>query len=151
MSEDYGDDDIDIEDDYEDENEDYNEDINEEENINNGDDLDLIEDTDTNMFDISQFYNKNEYETISKLENELASTKKKSKNKITKYEYTKVIGIRAQELANGSPPFIDVTGMHEVIDIAEEEFKQDKIPYILRRPMPNGEYEYFRLNELRKK
>jgi DNA-directed RNA polymerase I, II, and III subunit RPABC2 len=144
MSDDY------VEEDMDDYNGDELEYEDDEEDVNDIEDLNLIDDNNTNIFDISQFYNKNDYETITKLEAELSSTEKQSSTKITKYEYAKVIGVRAQELANGSPAFVETDGMQDVIEIAEKEYKHNKIPYINRRPMPDGNYEYFRLDELRK-
>ena len=68
---------------------------------------------------------------------------------VTKYEYTKVIGLRAKQLNNGADPFIDIEP--EIIDgytIALKEFEQKKIPFIISRPMPNGSKEYWKLADL---
>lgn len=145
MSDDYVEDEID--DEYEEELE-YDED--EDDESNDIEDLDLIEDNDTSILDASQFYNKNDYETITKLETELVSMKSTTEKKINKYEYTSIIGYRAQELANGAQSFIDTTGMDDVIDIAEEEFNQGKIALIIKRPLPDGTYEYHRVCDLRR-
>lgn len=142
MSEEYVDDDVD---DIEDEESlDFEEDEGDEE-----DQLDLIED-DTSMLDASQFNNKNKYDDISTIEASIASKTKRSKNRMTKYEKTKVLGHRQQELANGMPSFIDTTGMYDINLIAEKELEEDKIPYILRRVLPDGTSEYFRLQDFKK-
>ena len=68
---------------------------------------------------------------------------------VTRYEETRIIGERAQQLESGSKPFIEVKP--NVIDsylIALEEYKQKKIPFIIRRPLPNGGSEYWRLADL---
>jgi len=52
-------------------------------------------------------------------------------------------------LNRGAPPFINVN--HMVLDkhlIAEEELKQKKIPFILKRPIPNGSFEYWHVKDL---
>lgn len=68
---------------------------------------------------------------------------------LTKYEKAKIIGIRAQQINNGSEPFIPVdSNMIDGLTIAHEELVQRKIPFIIRRPMPNGTSEYWNINDL---
>lgn len=73
----------------------------------------------------------------------------KSKLFITKYEKTKIIGMRAQQLAAGCPALVDVSkSLSNVIDIALLEYKQHKLPFILERKMPNNSSEYYKLSDL---
>ena len=68
---------------------------------------------------------------------------------ITKYEYARVIGIRAKQLNNGADPFVEVEP--NIIDgytIALKEMEQKKIPFIISRPLPNGGKEYWKLQDL---
>lgn len=68
---------------------------------------------------------------------------------ITKYERARVLGERAKQLNSGAKSFIEVEP--SIIDgylIALKEFEQKKIPFILRRPLPNGGCEYWRLSDL---
>ena len=68
---------------------------------------------------------------------------------ITKYERAKILGERAKQINAGATPFIEVN--QEIIDgysIALAEFEQKKVPMIIRRPLPNGESEYWRLEDL---
>ena len=68
---------------------------------------------------------------------------------LTKYEKTKILGLRAKQLNAGASPFIEVP--EKVIDgytIAELELKGHKIPFIIRRPLPCGASEYWYLNDL---
>ena len=59
-----------------------------------------------------------------------------------------VIGLRAQQLSLGCTPLIKVDAhIDNVIDIAEEEFKQKKIPFLIRRKIGNN-YEYWKLEDL---
>ena len=68
---------------------------------------------------------------------------------LTKYEKARLIGVRATQLANGARPMVDL-GPKVISDlvIAEEELKQKKLPFIVRRPMPNGGSEYWKLKDL---
>tara|TARA_Y100000310_G_C20218354_1_gene594601 strand:- start:116 stop:406 length:291 start_codon:yes stop_codon:yes gene_type:complete len=73
----------------------------------------------------------------------------KTSNHLTKYEKTKIIGVRAQQIATGSPVFTDVPkGMISVIDIAKKELKERKIPFIIRRKTSPDNYEYWKLDEM---
>ena len=68
---------------------------------------------------------------------------------ITKYEKARILGERAKQLNSGATPFIQVEPT--VIDgylIALKEYEQKKIPFILRRPLPNGGCEYLRMRDL---
>jgi len=68
---------------------------------------------------------------------------------MTKYEKAKIIGIRAQQINSGSEPFIPVdVNMIDGLSIANEELLQKKIPFIIRRPMPNGSSEYWNIADL---
>ena len=68
---------------------------------------------------------------------------------LTKFEKARVIGLRAKQINNGADPFIDVpNNMIEGLTIAEKELEEKKIPFIIRRPMPNGSSEYWKLNDL---
>ena len=68
---------------------------------------------------------------------------------LTKYERARVLGIRAKQLNNGGDPFVQVpSSMISGYKIAIEELKAKKIPFIIRRPIPNGGTEYWRLEDL---
>jgi DNA-directed RNA polymerases I, II, and III subunit RPABC2 len=68
---------------------------------------------------------------------------------VTRYERARVIGERAKQINSGSMPFIPIDAT--LIDgylIALQEFEQKKIPFIIRRPLPSGNSEYWRLTDL---
>tara|TARA_Y100000590_G_C15429830_1_gene904705 strand:- start:47 stop:388 length:342 start_codon:yes stop_codon:yes gene_type:complete len=68
---------------------------------------------------------------------------------LTKFEKTKVVSERAQQLSNGSKSLLkNPSDYDSVYEIALEELKQKKIPFIIRRPVSNG-YEYWKLEDLR--
>jgi DNA-directed RNA polymerase I, II, and III subunit RPABC2 len=68
---------------------------------------------------------------------------------LTLYEKTKIIGLRANQLSQGARPFISVPKhMTDVRDIARLELEQKRLPYIVKRPLPNGTFEYWRLADL---
>ncbi len=68
---------------------------------------------------------------------------------LTNYERTKIIGLRANQISRGSVPFIVVPKhITDVRDIARLELEQKRLPYIIKRPLPNGTFEYWRLADL---
>ena len=69
---------------------------------------------------------------------------------ITKFEKAKIIGARAEQLADGLKANIRVPEyLTDVREIAEKEFYEKKIPYIIRRKLPDGTFEYFRLTDFK--
>ena len=68
---------------------------------------------------------------------------------LTPFEKTKIIGFRANQLAQGSRPFVMVPShMTDVLEIARLELEQKRLPFIVKRPMPDGSFEYVRLSDL---
>lgn len=68
---------------------------------------------------------------------------------LTKYERAKVLGQRAKQIETGAKPLVKVP--ENVIDaylIAELELREKRIPFIIRRPMPSGAFEYWNLKDL---
>jgi DNA-directed RNA polymerase I, II, and III subunit RPABC2 len=68
---------------------------------------------------------------------------------LTVYEKTKVLGTRANQIATGARPFVVVPEhMTDPLEIAKLELEQRRLPYIIKRPMPDGTFEYWRLSDL---
>jgi DNA-directed RNA polymerase subunit K/omega len=68
---------------------------------------------------------------------------------LTKYEMTRVIGQRAKQLDSGAKAFVKVP--LNVLDgylIALLELEQKKLPFIIKRPFPNGGVEYWNVSDL---
>ncbi len=68
---------------------------------------------------------------------------------LTQYERTKIVGMRANQLSQGARPYIQVPEyVTDVGEIARLELQQRRLPFIIRRPMPDGTHEYWRLSDL---
>lgn len=68
---------------------------------------------------------------------------------LTNFEKTKIIGLRANQISKGSVPFISVPKhITDVRDIARLELEQKRLPFVIKRPLPNGDFEYWRLADL---
>lgn len=68
---------------------------------------------------------------------------------LTQYEKTKILGMRANQLSQGARPYVKVPEfMTDVNEIARLELQERRLPFIIRRPMPDGSHEYWRLSDL---
>lgn len=68
---------------------------------------------------------------------------------LTVYERTKILGTRANQIADGARAFVKVPDhVIEPLEIAKLELEQRRLPFILKRPMPDGTFEYWRLSDL---
>lgn len=73
------------------------------------------------------------------------------RNKLTKYEYTRIFSSRVTHIQNGSVPMVKVDKDMTVEDIVKREFEQGRIPLILERTLPKEKgtlKEYRRINEI---
>ena len=68
---------------------------------------------------------------------------------VTKYECARILGERAKQLNSGDDSYVEVP--ENIIDgytIACMEYEQKVIPFIIRRPMPDGSSEYWKFADL---
>jgi len=71
----------------------------------------------------------------------------------TKYEYTALVALRAQQLAEGSKPLVGLEGLKSsdpmfVWHVARREVEQKKLPFIIRRQLPDGTAEFWSVQEM---
>ncbi len=67
--------------------------------------------------------------------------------RLTKYEKTLLIGVRAQQLNKNALPTVDTSNMTRTVDIAEKELKERTLPLIIRRYLPDGTHEDWKIEE----
>ena len=68
---------------------------------------------------------------------------------LTKYEKTRVLGQRSKQIECGAKPLVKVPeNVIEGYIIAELELQQKRIPFIIKRPIPGGAFEYWNLKDL---
>ena len=71
---------------------------------------------------------------------------------LTKYEKARIIGARALQISKNSPILISTDTLGNETDpiaIAEMELREGKIPFIIRRYLPDGSYEDWPVKELK--
>ena len=68
---------------------------------------------------------------------------------LTKYEMTRIVGQRAKQLDSGAKAFVKVPiNVVDGYQIALLELEQKKLPFIIKRPYPNGGVEYWNVTDL---
>jgi DNA-directed RNA polymerase subunit K/omega len=136
----------------EDEDEEDEEDSEIEDNYENNNNV-IIYSDDENEVNTDKNININQVKTDSikyldaKIIKEFLNKPKITLPLITKFEYSKIKAIRITQLSNNANPFIKTTSSN-IEEIADEEIKQMKLPFIIKRNLPNGEYELWKLSEL---
>jgi DNA-directed RNA polymerases I, II, and III subunit RPABC2 len=85
--------------------------------------------------------------TFSDILENISKNVKKTIPLLTKFERARIMGVRLQQLANGAKPRIDITNLKSINEIVEKELFLRKIPFIIRRTLPNGKFEDWKLEE----
>jgi DNA-directed RNA polymerase I, II, and III subunit RPABC2 len=69
---------------------------------------------------------------------------------LTKYERARILGERAKQIESGAKPLVNVTdeGLIDSYLISCAELAEKKVPFIIKRPLPNGGCEYWKLKDL---
>jgi DNA-directed RNA polymerase I, II, and III subunit RPABC2 len=68
---------------------------------------------------------------------------------LSNYEKTKIVSFRASQIDNGAKPYIVVQpGITDSAIIAAMELEAKKLPFIIKRPLPDGTFEVWRLADL---
>ena len=91
-------------------------------------------------------------EDIATFNQNYAEMKKNYKSRpfLNKYQKTQIISERSQQLANGGVALIaNPESYNSVYEIAQEELRQKKIPFIISIPF-SGRNEYWKLEDLKK-
>jgi len=71
----------------------------------------------------------------------------------TKYEYTALLSVRTQQLSEGAKPLVSLEGLKTsdprfIETLAKKEIEEHKLPFIIRRHLPNGTAEFWSAQEL---
>lgn len=74
-----------------------------------------------------------------------------SNPKMTKYEMVRILGERTKQLVLGAKPLIkNYSSIDGYENIAEQELLNNMIPFKIKRPMPDGTSEIWKISELKK-
>jgi DNA-directed RNA polymerase subunit K/omega len=112
-----------------------------------------VEDEENNL-DFNDCYDiSNEVQELNNIETITESDKRTSKNKMTRYEFVRIIGERVMQLTKGAKPLIKQNKQSMEFsykEIAIEELKANMIPFKIRR-FVKDHYEIWKIDELNKK
>ncbi|KAF6256322.1 RNA polymerase Rpb6 [Scenedesmus sp. NREL 46B-D3] len=67
---------------------------------------------------------------------------------LTKYERARVLGTRALQISMNAPIMVENSDETDPLEIAMKELREKKIPFTIRRYLPDGSYEDWALKEL---
>jgi DNA-directed RNA polymerase I, II, and III subunit RPABC2 len=67
---------------------------------------------------------------------------------MTKYERARILGTRALQISMNAPVMVDTEGLIDPMDIAEKELNAKLVPFIVRRYLPDGSFEDWKVSEL---
>jgi len=67
---------------------------------------------------------------------------------LTRFERARIVGARALQLSLGAPVFIEIPkNATSSLEIAIEELKQRVIPIVIKRTLPNGDYQHLPIDQ----
>jgi len=67
---------------------------------------------------------------------------------LTRFERARIMGARALQLSLGAPLFIEIPkNATSSLEIAMEELKQRVIPIVIKRTLPNGDYQHLPIDQ----
>lgn len=74
----------------------------------------------------------------------------KTRNILSKFEKVKIIGLRSEQLQRGAQPYVDVdtSSSFNPKNIALQELHEKKLPFMIKRQLPDGSTEYWRLDDM---
>lgn len=81
-------------------------------------------------------------------ESEVVQGPRKTSKYMTKYERARILGTRALQISMNAPVMVELEGETDPLEIAMKELRQRKIPFTIRRYLPDGSYEDWGVDEL---
>ncbi|CAF1715630.1 hypothetical protein F2Q70_00000213 [Brassica cretica] len=87
-------------------------------------------------------------EAEDKVEEEAVPRPRKTSKFMTKYERARILGTRALQISMNAPVMVELEGETDPLEIAMKELRQRKIPFTIRRYLPDGSFEEWGVDEL---
>ncbi|TVU46307.1 hypothetical protein EJB05_05833 [Eragrostis curvula] len=81
-------------------------------------------------------------------EQEKTERTRKTSKYMTKYERARILGTRALQISMNAPVMVELEGETDPLEIAMKELRARKIPFTIRRYLPDGSYEDWGVDEL---
>ena len=103
----------------------------------------LDDDEEDDVFEYIEPEEENQSENLRVPDNERITIPR-----LTKYEKVRILGTRIKQISDGSKIFIKSKDIKNATDIAALELQHKVIPLKIKRPLPDGRYEIWSVNEL---
>ncbi|KAK7357972.1 hypothetical protein VNO80_17270 [Phaseolus coccineus] len=87
-------------------------------------------------------------DTEEKEEEQPVERPRKTSKYMTKYERARILGTRAVQISMNAPVMVELEGETDPLEIAMKELRERKIPFTIRRYLPDGSYEDWGVDEL---
>ncbi|MED6195480.1 DNA-directed RNA polymerases II, IV and V subunit 6A [Stylosanthes scabra] len=87
-------------------------------------------------------------ETDDKEDEQPVERPRKTSKYMTKYERARILGTRALQISMNAPVMVELEGETDPLEIAMKELRERKIPFTIRRYLPDGSYEDWGVDEL---
>ncbi|PON96720.1 DNA-directed RNA polymerase, subunit RPB [Trema orientale] len=92
-------------------------------------------------------------DTEEKEEKDSVQRPRKTSKFMTKYERARILGTRALQISMNAPVMVELEGETDPLEvgfykIAMKELRERKIPFTIRRYLPDGSYEDWGVDEL---
>lgn len=87
-------------------------------------------------------------ETFQSFQDNYVPQNNQTVNVMTKFEKTKIIGIRLEQIVRGAPPLVQVAPGMTPREIVLAELKEGVIPFMVVRTLPNGNKETYKMDDL---
>mmetsp|Transcript_25027 Transcript_25027/g.33554 ORF Transcript_25027/g.33554 Transcript_25027/m.33554 type:complete len:138 (-) Transcript_25027:98-511(-) len=110
-----------------------------------GEDVDVIED---GLEEEEKQDDGNELGGIRRGLRKVPSTDRITSRFMTKYERARILGSRALQISKNAPLMVDPGEESDPYKLAEMELDKRKVPFIVRRYLPDGSYEDWKVSEL---
>lgn len=77
-------------------------------------------------------------------------SRNRTRNILSKFEKVKIIGLRSEQLQRGAQPYVDIdtSNSFNPKQIAIQELQEKKIPFMIKRQLPDGSCEFWRLDDM---
>nr|QFG74150.1 MAG: hypothetical protein [Megaviridae environmental sample] len=120
--------------------------------IDETNDSDIDETNDSEKTDVQNIFHQDlEFKVNEDIANlRIQDNERISKPIMTKYEVVRLIGIRTKQITLGAKKMVHMVGNENAssYDIAVKELQAGATPLKIRRPMPDGRYEEWSIDEL---
>lgn len=100
--------------------------------------------------EIDLFDDDEEYDNETHTDEFLTEDNRISINRLSLYEFVRLIGTRTKQLSMGAKPMIKNHKGLSSKEIAIQELKNNTLPLIIKRPLPDNRFEIWKINELEK-